>query len=120
MRTIQILNASAAQLTGINSVPIFIGDSTNFGIAITFTDNTSEGTIIVQESFDSILWTNAQGFTPGLIVVASATPGSRVVTQFSYQVSMPWYRVNWTSTAGAGTITIDTVFKQTYITGTAP
>lgn len=105
MKTIELIQTKSA-LADVTTAPIFIGDLKDCAISITFSGAVT-GNINLQQSVDGTNWI-ALG-TPIAIVAASTN-----IISATY--SVPYLRIFWDYTGGAGpsNITGTATIKQIY------
>lgn len=109
MRELQLASGIDAGADFV-SVPMDLGDFTNYAIQVEFSSATLNGTLILEGSLDKVVWTtvpsSSQAVTSGAAHIWSATTaGYRYV------------RASWDWTSGTGTSTIKAVLKEILIKG---
>lgn len=103
--------ASAQDVTSsFSSVPLDLGDMTNFAVQCAFSDASINGTLILQGSLDKITWTTIPNSSQ---VVGAGAHHMWSVEKAGYR----YVRAGWTYTSGTGTVTIKAFLKEMPIKG---
>lgn len=104
------LAANHSVTAALNTVPLDLGDMTNYAIQVTFSANTIGGTLTLEGSLDQQTWTtipdSSQTVTGGAAHMWS-------VEKAGYR----YVRAKWAYSAGSGTLAIKAFLKEFPIKG---
>ena len=109
MKEYQMASAQNAGAT-LQSVPLDLGDFTNYAVQVDFSSATLNGALTLESSLDKLIWTIVSGSSQA---VTSGAPHlwSSAIAGYRY------VRAVWTYTSGAGTLTIKAILKEMPIKG---
>ena len=104
MKEIELVSAQDAS-SDITSVPLDLGDLTQFSMHADFSTGTLGGTIALEGSNDNSDWVGISGASQ---VIASGASHLFNVVNAAYR----YVRLTWTHTGGTGNLTVKAVIKE--------
>ncbi len=96
--------------SNFESVPMDLGDFTNYAVQVEFSSATLNGTLALEGSLDKTVWTTIPDSTQ---TVTSGGPHLWSATTAGYR----YVKAVWTRSSGTGTATIKALLKETPIKG---